>query len=69
MYYVQYWREAQMTENQNKSATIVSVVAILALVILNIYSDEVPQSVNFGLIGAALGASIEDIRGWLGGKK
>ena len=50
------------------SATYVSIAAIAGLVILNIFSKEVPTFVNYGLIGAALGASIEDIRSWLGKK-
>lgn len=51
------------------SSVLVSVAAIAGLVILNIFSHDVPAHVNYGLIGAALGASIEDIRNWIGGRK
>lgn len=52
-----------MADSQkDNTAVIVSVAAIVGLVILNIFAQEVPESVNFGLIGAALGASLDDIR-------
>lgn len=53
---------------KDMSAVLVSVAAIFGLVILNIFSQEVPNHVNYGLIGAALGASIEDIRNWISKK-
>lgn len=48
--------------SQNYAAVIVSIAAITGIVILNIFSNEVPDSVNIGLIGAALGASFDEVQ-------
>lgn len=48
--------------NQNYAAVFVSIAAIIGLVILNIFSQDVPESVNFGLVGAALGASFDEVQ-------
>ena len=57
-------------ENKAEKATSwgITLAAITGLVVLNIFNPEAPTVVNYGLVGAALGAKIEDIREWLGRK-
>lgn len=55
---------ADATRNRD----VVAIAAIIGLVVLNIFAPQAPDLVNIGLIGAALGAKIEDLRSWYGKK-
>lgn len=60
-------RKKQIEKSTNN---VVAVAAIIALVVLHLFSEnEVPQFVDWGLIGAALGAKIDDVKSWFGGKR
>lgn len=56
-----------------KSGNLVSVFAVIGLVVLATFdlfsSNNVPSFVYFGLIGASLGAKIDDVQRWIGGGK
>ena len=57
-----------MTKQVAAASNIVAVSAIIGIVILNVYAEEVSEIVNIGLIGAALGAEVDDFRSWVGKK-
>lgn len=54
-------------------ANLLAVLAIVGLVILSVVdllnTNDVPNYIYFGLIGASLGAKWDDVAGWFGGKK
>lgn len=67
-------KSKKTTTKDAKTSNIVAVAAIVALVILavldlNNLNDTIPSFIYFGLIGASLGAKIEDIKNWFGGNK
>lgn len=56
--------EKQKNKIASTSGTFISLGAIIGLVVLNILNENVDFFVNLGLIGAILGANIEDVRRW-----
>ena len=62
--------KARKEQVEKSTTNIVAVTAIIALVVLHLFSQrEVPQFIDWGLIGAALGAKIDDVKTWFGGGK